>query len=1263
MDHSKILVVEDDGIIGRHIQISLQKLGYEAVGLFIDGEEAVEAMRAATPETAPDLVLMDISLHSEMDGIEAARLIHELRDIPVIYLTAYSASALLERAKITDPFGYLVKPFDEHNLHATIEMALQKHKLEKRLRESEAFNRAIIDNSPLGISVRDRNGRLLEYNPAWKRIWAMPDDELHEDAARERQGLAFDQRDDYLSDWQEQVRRVYEQGGSLFLPELKTTGRRPGVALWLSQYFYALQSPEGQVERVVVLTEDISARKAAEERVQRESARAQQYLEIADVILEVLNTRGEVVLLNPKGCQTLGYTAEEIVGKNWLETCVPEEERAGLAAGLEQLMQGQGGEDFEYHENPILTRSGERRWIAWHNARIFDENGAIAGVISSGEDITEQRLAEQKLRASEARYRSLFENSPISMWQEDFSGVRLTLDELKRQGITDFGEYFDSHPEAVGDCMAKVRATDVNQATLRLMKAESKEQLFNSLGQILVPETFGLFRDELIAIAGGALSFEGEGVNRDLNGGRLDIRLHWSAAPGAEVDLSRVIVSVSDITAQKQRERELLSVSSVSSALRCAETRSEMLPILLNQLLSLFQADGALIAMLDANTGDGLVELAEGDWVDWSGFHIPLGMGITGQILATGQPYLTNDAINDPFLLDKARESLDLHAIMGVPLIAHGQTIGNLMLGRHSDLGEADLRLLTAIADMAANALYRASLHESTHRHAEQMATVGAIGRALAETLDLKEIYERLARAVLELLPDTATVLISAFDMRKETLECVFGSQDGETLNVSEFPVIQLAPPGQGTQSQVIHTRQPLIIQDRLDSRGSNPTIFGTPGPSTVSALYVPLLAKGKVLGVIQAQSYKPGRYTPAEAELLALVANSAAITIENASLLTETRRQLERLSAMHAIDSAIASSFDVHLTLNILLDQIVAQLNVDTANILMLNSLTQTLEFACGRGYLSQVISHSHYRLGEGLAGRAALERRLIMVDDLSRTHPELSAGFPLGALDERFLNTLKSNGFTAYLAAPLIAKGQVKGILEVFNRQPLQTDNDWQGFLETLTGQAAIAVDNAALFDDLQRTNMELAMAYDTTLEGWIRALDLRDKETEGHTLRVTELAEQLAAEIGLSEMEMMHIRRGALLHDIGKIGVQDHILRKAGPLTDEEWVIMRRHPQFAYDLLSPIAYLQQDLDIPYCHHEKWDGSGYPRGLKGQQIPLPARLFAIIDVWDALISERPYRDAWPEDKAFEFVRSQAGIHFDPDIVQAFFRLMGKSA
>ncbi len=361
-----------------------------------------------------------------------------------------------------------------------------------------------------------------------------------------------------------------------------------------------------------------------------------------------------------------------------------------------------------------------------------------------------------------------------------------------------------------------------------------------------------------------------------------------------------------------------------------------------------------------------------------------------------------------------------------------------------------------------------------------------------------------------------------------------------------------------------------------------------------------------------------------------------------------KVERQYQRLASLSAIDTVITSSFDLRVTLEVFLERVLTQLQVDAAVVLVLKPGLNTLEYAAGRGFRTNNITHVQLRVGEDYAGQAARERRVISVADISRverplTRPELTTG----------------EGFVAFYAIPLIAKGEVEGVLEVFHRAPLFVDTDWMDFFSALARQAAIAINNTELFNRLQRSNEDLIIAYDQTIEGWSRALDLRDKETEGHTLRVTETTLKLALQMGMSGQEITHIRRGALLHDIGKMGVPDAILLKPGPLTESEEKVMRMHPIYAYELILPIEYLRPALDIPHYHHERWDGRGFPEGLKGEQIPTAARLFSVVDAWDALHSDRPYRARWPDEKIRAHLQEELGSHFDPRMVEAFLEMM----
>jgi PAS domain S-box-containing protein len=419
---------------------------------------------------------------------------------------------------------------------------------------------------------------------------------------------------------------------------------------------------------------------------------------------------------------------------------------------------------------------------------------------------------------------------------------------------------------------------------------------------------------------------------------------------------------------------------------------------------------------------------------------------------------------------------------------------------------------------------------------------------------------------------------------------------------------------------------------------------LGARAAATASMTYA-----GALIGSLTVLAPAPRDFGDDDRLLLKGLADQAGLAIVNTRLYKDAQRRLEQLQAQRAIDLVISTSTNLRLTLDVLLDQISRQLNVDAAVVLLLNGPTRMLEFAAGRGFRTQALRRTRLRLGDGMAGRAALERRTLGGTGLDRDPGSFT-----------YAPQFAQEGFQTYFATPLVAKGEVKGVLEVFQRSALEPDPEWLSFLEALAGQAAIGIDNAELFEGLQRANLELSLAYDATIEGWSHALDLRDQETEGHTRRVMETTLRLAEHVGgFTDGEMVHLRRGALLHDIGKMGIPDSILRKPGPLTEAEWAIMRRHPTYAYEMLAPIAYLRPALDIPYCHHEKWDGTGYPRGLKGEAIPLAARLFAVVDVWDALLSDRPYRRAWTREQTVAHIAALSGSHFEPRAAAAFLALM----
>jgi PAS domain S-box-containing protein/putative nucleotidyltransferase with HDIG domain len=656
---------------------------------------------------------------------------------------------------------------------------------------------------------------------------------------------------------------------------------------------------------------------------------------------------------------------------------------------------------------------------------------------SISREITKRMIAEEALRKSEERYRVIFESTgtPTLIVEEDML-ISMANKEFER--FSGYRKEEIEHKKSLLDFVIKddlERIKDFDCSRKNGLKADS-------------------------------LSYEFRFINKKRN--IKDVIAIISDIPGTKLK----VISLLEITERKQREME--AIVTITTALRSASTYSEMLPIVIDQLMDLLKADGASLAMRDPVSEETVIEIARGEWANWTGVRLSSGEGVSGLVIETGQPYLNNDVKTDPRL---SRPELigNLRAVACVPFIAQGRIIGAIWVGRKSLIAEYEVGLITAIGEIAANAIHRATLHE-------------------------------------------------------------------------------------------------------------------------------------------------------------------------------QTEQRLHRLSALHAIDMAISASLDLRVTLNILLEHVTNQLHTDAATVLFFNPSTQTLEYAASRGFRSRAIQKTRLKLGEGHAGRAALERRIISIPNVLKTEDPCVRS-----------QILAGEVFIAHHAVPLIAKGQIKGVLEVFHRSQLIPDPEWLEFFEALAAQAAIAIDNASLFDELQRSNIEISLAYDSTLEGWSHALDMRDKETEGHTLRVTEMTLKLARRMGISEADLVHIRRGALLHDIGKMGIPDSILLNNGPLTAEEYEIISKHPVYAYEMLLPISFLRQALNIPLCHHEKWDGTGYPRGLKGEQIPFEARIFAVVDVWDAMRTDRVYRPALSEEETLEYIKEQSGKHFDPKVVEAFLKLINK--
>jgi len=360
------------------------------------------------------------------------------------------------------------------------------------------------------------------------------------------------------------------------------------------------------------------------------------------------------------------------------------------------------------------------------------------------------------------------------------------------------------------------------------------------------------------------------------------------------------------------------------------------------------------------------------------------------------------------------------------------------------------------------------------------------------------------------------------------------------------------------------------------------------------------------------------------------------------------TTAQMRHLSFLKLITRTISTVMDFDEVMKPLLIQTRIMLNGDAVTLYLFDKQHHSFVSRVSEGYTTTLIQNAVVPMGQANVGTAAEKQQITIAASLEDIDP----GTEFGKL-------IAEEGFRSQYCVPIIIGGKPFGVLEIFQRKIFTPTPEWLNLFDAIATQMGLALDYNNLYDELQKAYLELEQSYEATLEGWSAAMDVRDQETEGHSKRVASLAIMLAQKIGLSKAEIENIRRGALLHDIGKLGVPDSILLKNGTLTEAEWSVMRRHPQLAYDFLSKVPYLQKSLDIPRYHHEKWDGTGYPSGLKGEQIPLAARLFSVIDVYDALTSDRPYRKAWPEPQAKTYLLEHAGSQFDPAIVGVFLTMI----
>ena len=514
-----------------------------------------------------------------------------------------------------------------------------------------------------------------------------------------------------------------------------------------------------------------------------------------------------------------------------------------------------------------------------------------------------------------------------------------------------------------------------------------------------------------------------------------------------------------------------------------------------------------------------------------------------------------------------------------------------------------------------------------------QIQAIIAIGEILRNALRLNDFCPKLIKKIKEIFQADRIALLLPTS-RDQYVVIQYAEGGWEESIGEEIPL----PEGL-CQSSLQDGK--LIFYDRDDPNTELETILNKKNNRFIS--FYPLSIDPGQRGMLVLG--RETQFKETETETMTAISDMLIPAIERSNLLTKVETQLRHLESLHAIDQAITSNFDLQVVNKIILDQVCRELDGDAADILILNKATNILENIGTTGFMDPMIRNIRVPLTTSVAGKVLLENKGVSIYDLKEN--------PLWFLRKN----LQVENFKAYFAHPMVVKGETIGVMEVFLRKVFYPDRDWEVFLEALATQAAVAHDSFVKYSELQRMQQNASTSFRNTLETWSKSLELRDVESQGHIRRVTNETIRLARELGMDENKLPDIERGALLHDIGKIGILDEILLKKGDLTDDDWKEIKRHPQIARDLLSNVKLLEDAQDIPYSHHENWDGSGYPQGLKGENIPLSARIFAVVDTYDAMTSQRPYRRAWAKSEALEYLIEQKGKKFDPHVVDLFIK------
>jgi len=968
---------------------------------------------------------------------------------------------------------------------------------------------------------------------------------------------------------------------------------------------------------------------------------------------------GIILDVNRSFCQVFGLSPQEIIGRTLSDTEQGIDD--GIRKELEQLIQNQGR--VENFPLTIRLKNGQVRQTLYSAVTVAFQNEPC--LINVGADVTEliekQNALEQRLKALQVLNAVALATVRATDEGDLFNQVTCILgSELYREhcGILlldrDSGllrphpSYFVNPPIPIAPIpLGKGAVSHSIQRGEAILVSDTQSEAED----VALAPTSRAVLAMPIRIGGetlGALNVESRQANAFSEDDRQLLSTVADQLAGAIERLR-----AQQRAAHQRRIAEALAATAI--ALNAHLDLENVFKQLLRNVRQVIPCDAANITLLEGDeTRVAYLEGYEtyGD-LDWTR-HSRLNLSATPnyqEMMRTKAPLLIPDTHDSPFWR-VFPEGDWIACYLSAPICVEGEVIGFLNLDHHQArfFTAEQARILGAFAEHAAIAIRNARLFDELKRRLSELEAINRVSLSLRAAQTPEELLPLLLDEALNVL-QTSCGAIWLVEKDHRRVRRIVAQGWMNEIGIAELAV------GEGIVGRVIEEGSPQFFEDFVPVAFEQPGLNASIPPGWGGACY-PIASASEVIGSLCVGLPPSRSLSEQDSRILSTLAEIAAVALQRSQLLADLQHQMERLAALREIDYAISVNTDFYPMAEVILHQTRQHLGVDAVQIWEYEPALARLELVLAQGLRKNPPAKAFYQIGEGLPGTVALTLHPLTISDLQQWSAVNSAVECQNYLEE---------GFLAYIGLPIVVKGRLGGVIELCQRSPLTSlaaqEPQWLSFAKTIASQTALAMENAQLFREWNNTLMELSLSYDETLAGWAKALDLRDHETAGHSDRVTEWTLKLALALGVEKEQLIHIRRGAILHDIGKIGVPDTILLKEGPLTPEEWRIIRQHPVFAYEALRSIRFLQPALDIPYCHHEKWDGSGYPRGLKGDEIPLAARIFAVVDVWDALTSDRPYRKAWSQTEAREYLRSQAGKHFDPRVVEVFLQLLDQES